>query len=74
VGEKTGAYRIWWGQLEKRPLGRHGRRWGDNIKVIYKNRISGLAWIDLAQDNASGGCCECDNETSGSVQCEEFLD
>jgi hypothetical protein len=51
-GEKRHAYRILVGQSEgKRPLGRPGRRWVDNIK-IYLSQIGrdGMDWINLAQD------------------------
>jgi hypothetical protein len=36
---------------EKRPLGRPGRRWEDNIKMdIQEVRFRGIDWIELAQD------------------------
>jgi len=31
-------------------------------------------WIGLAQDRQVANDCECGNERSGSVKCEEFLD
>jgi hypothetical protein len=35
----------------KRPLGRHRRRWEDNIKMDPKKvACSGMDWIELAQD------------------------
>ena len=35
----------------KRPLGRHRRRWEDNIKVdLQEVGCGGMDWIDLAQD------------------------
>jgi hypothetical protein len=35
----------------KRPLGRRGRRWEDNIKINLREiGWSGIDWIDLAQD------------------------
>jgi hypothetical protein len=44
MGERN-AYRILVGKPEgKRPLGRHRRRWEDNIGW------SDMDWIDLAQD------------------------
>jgi hypothetical protein len=52
MGEKRNAYRILVGNSEeKRPLGRPGRRWVDNIKM-YLREIGwdGMDWIDLAQD------------------------
>jgi hypothetical protein len=35
----------------KRPLGRHRRRWEDNIKVdVQEVGCGGMEWIELAQD------------------------
>jgi hypothetical protein len=35
----------------KRPLGRPGRRWVDNIKIDIREIVwGGMDWIDLAQD------------------------
>jgi len=35
----------------KRPLGRHRRRWEDNIKMdLQEAGCEGTNWIDLAQD------------------------
>ena len=35
----------------KRPLGRHWRRWEDNIKMDPQELgCGGMGWIDLAQD------------------------
>jgi hypothetical protein len=52
MGEGRGVYRILVGKLEgKRPLGRPGRRWADNIKVDLREiGIDGANWIQLAQD------------------------
>jgi hypothetical protein len=33
----------------KRPLGRHSRRWEDNIKMDLRG-VGGGDWIELAQD------------------------
>jgi hypothetical protein len=51
-GEKRNAYRILAGKPEgNRPLGRHGRRYEDNIKMELRDTGSGFVdWIDLAQD------------------------
>jgi hypothetical protein len=36
---------------EKRPLGRHRRRWEDNIKTDCQEvGCGGMDWIELAQD------------------------
>jgi hypothetical protein len=52
MGEMRNAYRILVGKPEgKRPLGRPGRRWMDNIKMDL--RAIGwdcMDWIDLAQN------------------------
>jgi len=38
-------------QEGKRPLGRHRRRWKDNIKLdLQELGCGGIDWIDLAQD------------------------
>jgi hypothetical protein len=35
----------------------------------------GMDWIELAQDRDRwGALCECGDEPSGSIKCEEFLD
>jgi hypothetical protein len=45
---------FWWGKPEgKRPLGRPGRRWEDNIKMGVKEVECGImGWIDLRFVNA----------------------
>jgi hypothetical protein len=51
MGDRRGAYRVWWGDLRvSRPLGRSRRRWEDNIKMFLQNvGWGGMDWIDLAQ-------------------------
>jgi len=59
MGGACGAYggeerqhRVLVGKPEgKRPLGRHSRRWEDNIKM-YLQEVGreGMDWIELAQD------------------------
>jgi hypothetical protein len=51
-GEKRNEYRILVGNPEgKRPLGRPGRRWVDNIEIgLREIGWDGGDWIDLAQD------------------------
>jgi len=34
----------------------------------------GMDWVDLAQNGTGANFCECSNEPSGSIICEEFLD
>jgi hypothetical protein len=52
MGEGRGVYRVLVGRPEgKRPLGRHRRRWEDNIKMELREiGIDGTNWIRLAQD------------------------
>jgi hypothetical protein len=52
MGEGRGVYRVSVGRLEgKRPLGRHRRRWEDNIMMgLRETGIDGKNWILLAQD------------------------
>ena len=50
--ERRGVYRVLVGKPEgKRPLGRHRRRWEDNIKMFLPEAgCGGMDWIELAQD------------------------
>jgi hypothetical protein len=52
MGEGRGVYRVLVGRPEgERPLGRHRRRWEDNIKMELREIwIDGAIWIRLAQD------------------------
>jgi len=52
MGERRGVYRVLVGKPEgKRPLGRHRRRWEDNIKTdLQEVGCGGMDWIELAQD------------------------
>jgi hypothetical protein len=51
MGEKRNAYRILVGNPEgNRPLGRHRRRWEDNIKMNLRHDEVAPDWIDLAQN------------------------
>jgi hypothetical protein len=51
MGEKRGAHRILVGRPEgRRLLGRHRRRWKDNIKMDLQEVGWGTDWIELAQD------------------------
>jgi hypothetical protein len=51
-GERRCSYTLLVGKSEgKRPLGRHRRRWVDNIKMDHTDvRCGGIDWIDLAED------------------------
>jgi hypothetical protein len=51
-GEGRGVYRVFVGRPErKRPLGRHRRRWEDNIEMdLGEIGIDGANWIRLVQD------------------------
>jgi hypothetical protein len=51
-GEKRNVYRLLVGKPEgKRPLGRPGRRWIDNINMdLLGIGLSVVDWIGLAQD------------------------
>jgi len=52
MGERRGVYRVLVGNPEgKRPLGRHRRRWDDNIKMdLQEVGGEGMDWIELAED------------------------
>ena len=53
MGEWGGVHRVLVGKSEgKRPLGRPGRRWEDNIKMDLQEVGCGGCgdWIELAQD------------------------
>jgi len=55
MGERRGVYRVLVGELEgKSPLGRHRRRWVDNIKMDFEEvRCGGMDWNGLPQDRDS---------------------
>jgi hypothetical protein len=50
--EKRNAYRLLAGKPEgKRPLGRSGRKWEDNINIyLGETGYDGVDWIGLSQD------------------------
>ena len=52
MAEARGVHRVLVGKPEgKRPLGRPGRRWEDNIKMDLKEVGMGCGdWMELAQD------------------------
>jgi hypothetical protein len=52
MGEKRNVYRLLVGKPEgKRPLGRHRRKWIDNITLdVLEIGLNVVDWIGLAQD------------------------
>jgi hypothetical protein len=52
MGEKRCIYRILAGRPEgRRPIGRHRRKWEDNIKMnLEEVGCGGMDWIELAHD------------------------
>jgi hypothetical protein len=51
MGEVRGTYNILVGRPEgRRPLGRHRRRWKDNIQMDLGMGFGNVDWIHLAQD------------------------
>jgi hypothetical protein len=76
MGEKRGAYRIWWGDLrEGDHLGDLGVGGRINLKWILKKwdggTWTGLSWLRIWK---VAGSCECYNKPPGCIQCGEFLD
>jgi hypothetical protein len=66
--EMRNTYKILVGKSEgKRALGRPKRRWEDNFRMDFRNRV-GRFRLD------SYGFCEHGNEISGSIKGGEFLD
>ena len=64
------------GKLDgNRPLGRHRRRWEDNIKMDLQEvgcgGWTGSIWLRIG---TGGRPCECGDEPSASVKCGEFFD
>jgi hypothetical protein len=42
--------------------------------ILKETGWKDVEWVNVVQDNEVAGCCECGNETSGSIKCGEFLD
>ena len=59
----------------KRPLGIRRHRWEDNIKMDIQEVGCKGEGMDQAVSGQGqmAGTCECGNETSGFIKCEEFL-
>jgi hypothetical protein len=71
------AYNILVGKSEeKRPVGRPGRRWEDNIRMHLKKKQDWMLWIGciLLRIRTRGGLCKHSNELSSSIKGVEFLD
>ena len=69
LGDRRGAYRVLVGKPKgRKPLGRLGRRWEDNIKM-YLQKWGGEAWKELAflRIETLADACECGNEYLGSM-------
>jgi hypothetical protein len=51
MGERRGVYRVLVGKPEgKRPFGRPRRRWGMILRLIFRNGMWIIYWIDLTQN------------------------
>jgi len=51
MGKERGVYRVLLGKPEgRRPVGRHRRRWVDNVRMdLQEVRCGYMEWIGLAQ-------------------------
>jgi hypothetical protein len=72
-----GAYSVLVGKSEvRRPLVRPSHKWEDNIKMDL--RKVGWDWHGLDRSGSGQGqvvgSCECSDELSSSIKCEEFLE
>jgi hypothetical protein len=69
--EKRKAYKVLMGNLKgKRPLGRTRLMWVDNIKM----ELSGVYWIDLAQDRDPWAAVKAVMNLRGSIKCLEIFE
>jgi hypothetical protein len=67
---------FWWRNLKERNhLGDPGEGGRIILRWIFRKWDVGLwtgsSWLRVVTD---GGICQCGNEPSGSIKCEEFLD
>jgi hypothetical protein len=75
-GEHRGVYRVSVRKPEgKRPLGRHRRRWENNIRMdLQQVGCRGVDWIGLYQDRDRWRALASGNEPLGSIKRGEFLE
>jgi hypothetical protein len=75
-GSRKVAYKVRvGGPEEKKPFGRPGHKWEDNIKMVLQEVDEGMDMIDLAQYTGQvAGSCECGNEPLCSIKCGKFLE
>jgi hypothetical protein len=76
MGENKGAYRILVVTPEgRRPLGRHSRRWEDNIKMDLQEVGWDMNWIELAQHKDRWlALVNVVMNLRSSIKCGKFLD
>jgi len=68
MGERRGAYRVWWGPAAgKRPLGRPKRRWEGNIKMDLQEVWWGVDRFEVLRIKEVEGSYERGNDPSGSI-------
>jgi hypothetical protein len=76
MGKMRNAFKILVGNPEgKRPLGRPGRRWENDIKIHLREIGRGGCGLDSSGSvlGPVAGTCERDNEPSVSIESREFL-
>ena len=74
--ERRNAYRVLVEKLKgRRPLGRLGHKWQDNIKTeLLEVGWGSMDWINGSGQGQLAVSCKCGNEPSGSIKCGVFLD